>query len=149
METQFLPPTTRLLLTVAFVSGASYLAGQGVGIVTTITILLHEVPHEIGDYAILIQSGCSRKNAMMLQLTTAVGALVGTVISLLFQGSVEETGSSWVLPFTAGGFIYIALVSVIPELLNESKPQKLMQSLLEIAALLGGVYMMVLITEFE
>lgn len=41
--------------------GASYLAGKNVGIVTTATILLHEVPHEIGDYAILIQSGCSRK----------------------------------------------------------------------------------------
>lgn len=41
--------------------GASYLAGRNVGIITTITILFHEVPHEIGDFAILIQSGCSRR----------------------------------------------------------------------------------------
>lgn len=41
--------------------GASYLAGRNVGIITTVTILLHEVPHEIGDFAILIRSGCSRK----------------------------------------------------------------------------------------
>lgn len=41
--------------------GASYLAGRNIGLVTTATILLHEVPHEIGDFAILIQSGCSRK----------------------------------------------------------------------------------------
>lgn len=47
------------------------------GLVTTITILLHEVPHEIGDFAILLQSGVSRKNAMFLQLTTAVGAIAG------------------------------------------------------------------------
>lgn len=41
--------------------GASYLAGKNIGIITTVTVLLHEVPHEIGDFAILIQSGCSRK----------------------------------------------------------------------------------------
>jgi len=41
--------------------GASYAAGRSVGIVTMVTILLHEVPHEVGDFAILMQSGCSRR----------------------------------------------------------------------------------------
>ncbi|KAJ9595966.1 hypothetical protein L9F63_012859 [Diploptera punctata] len=123
--------------------GASYLAGKNIGIITTITILLHEVPHEIGDFAILIQSGCNRKKAMFLQLTTALGALTGTVISLLVKGDVATT---WILPFTAGGFIYIATVSVIPELLADTK---LWQSVKEIAALLFGVYMMVLIAQYE
>lgn len=118
--------------------GASYLAGNSIGIVTTITILLHEVPHEIGDFAILVKSGCSKKKAMLLQLTTAVGALAGTVLALLGSGS--DAAESWVLPFTAGGFIYIATVSVIPELLEEST--KLWQSLKEITALLAGVGMM-------
>lgn len=124
--------------------GASYLAGNSIGIVTTITILLHEVPHEIGDFAILIKSGCSRRKAMGLQLCTAVGALTGTVIALL--GSSGEA-SPWVLPFTAGGFIYIATVSVLPELLEEST--KLVQSLKEISALLLGVGLMVVIAHFE
>lgn len=123
--------------------GASYLAGKNVGIITTITILLHEVPHEIGDFAILIQSGCSRRKAIFLQLSTAVGALTGTVVSLLVEGEVATT---WILPFTAGGFIYIATVSVIPELLADTK---LWQSVKEIIALLFGVYMMVLIAEYE
>lgn len=125
--------------------GASYLAGNSIGVITTITILLHEVPHEIGDFAILVKSGCSKKKAMLLQLTTAVGALAGTVIALLGSGS--DAAESWVLPFTAGGFIYIATVSVIPELLEEST--KLWQSLKEIAALLAGVGMMVIIARFE
>lgn len=125
--------------------GASYLAGNSIGIITTVTILLHEVPHEIGDFAILIKSGCSKKKAMLLQLTTAVGALAGTVLALLGSGS--EAAESWVLPFTAGGFIYIATVSVIPELLEGST--KLGQSLKEIAALLAGVGMMVIIANFE
>lgn len=125
--------------------GASYLAGNSVGIVTTVTILLHEVPHEIGDFAILIKSGCSRKKAMLLQLTTAVGALTGTVISLVAKG-IDSAATQWILPFTAGGFIYIATVSVIPELLEDTK---FWQSVKEIAALLLGVYMMVLIASYE
>ena len=57
--------------------GASFLAGDGVGKITTLTILLHEVPHEVGDYAILIQSGMKPMKAIMMQLVTAVGALTG------------------------------------------------------------------------
>lgn len=128
--------------------GSSYLAGNTVGVVTTITILLHEVPHEIGDFAILLQSGVSRRNAMLLQLSTALGALAGTAISLVMQGSGDTMATEWVLPFTAGGFIYIALVSVIPELLDEAKPS-IRQTLLQVGAMMAGVYMMVLIAQFE
>lgn len=112
---------------------------------TTVTILLHEVPHEIGDFAILVQSGCSKRKAMCLQLLTAIGALSGTVVSLLAQGA-GESATTWILPFTAGGFIYIATVSVIPELLEDTK---FGQSIKEIVALLAGVYMMILIAEYE
>ncbi|XP_011304359.1 protein catecholamines up [Fopius arisanus] len=125
--------------------GASYLAGESIGYITTVTILLHEVPHEIGDFAILIQSGCSKRKAMLLQLTTAVGALCGTYVSLLAEG-MGDLATAWILPFTAGGFIYIATVSVIPELLTDTK---FWQSVKEIIALLLGVYMMVLIAEYE
>jgi len=125
--------------------GASYLAGRPVGIVTTITVLLHEIPHEIGDFAILVQSGCSKKKAMFLQLLTAVGALSGTVVSLMAEGA-GEAATAWILPFTAGGFIYIATVSVIPDLLQNST---FWQSVTEIIALLAGVYMMVLIAKYE
>merc|ERR1719278_490458 len=125
--------------------GASFLAGDTIGIVTTGTILLHEVPHEIGDYAILIQSGVSPQRAIMLQLLTAVGALTGCVVSLVLGGSVA-LASKLILPFTAGGFIYIATVSVIPELLEGATFR---QSIMEVSALLLGVAMMVLITQFE
>ncbi|XP_022234765.2 LOW QUALITY PROTEIN: protein catecholamines up [Drosophila obscura] len=127
--------------------GASYLAGNSIGIVTTITILLHEVPHEIGDFAILIKSGCSRRKAMMLQLVTALGAVAGTALALVGAASGEDNSAPWVLPFTAGGFIYIATVSVLPELLEEST--KLKQSLKEILALLTGVALMIVIANFE
>lgn len=125
--------------------GASYLAGHTIGVVTTATIILHEVPHEIGDYAILVQSGVPASRAIRLQLLTAVGALTGTVISLLADGA-DLAASSYVLPFTAGGFIYIATVSVLPELLQNSSAW---QSLRELAALVVGIYMMVLIAQYE
>uniref|UniRef100_A0A8C1K4S9 Zinc transporter SLC39A7 n=1 Tax=Cyprinus carpio TaxID=7962 RepID=A0A8C1K4S9_CYPCA len=126
--------------------GASFLVSPAVGAVTTITILLHEVPHEIGDFAILVQSGCTKRKAMCLQLLTAIGALAGTACSLLAEG-VGAAATAWILPFTAGGFVYIATVTVLPELLVGRS--SLWQSLLEILALLFGVGMMVLIAEYE
>ncbi|CAN0248697.1 unnamed protein product [Lampetra planeri] len=126
--------------------GASFLVGPNVGVVTTLTILLHEIPHEIGDFAILLQSGCTKRQAMWLQLLTAVGALAGTACSLLAEGA-GEAASAWVLPFTAGGFIYIATVSILPELLGRAAP--LAQSAQQLVAMLTGVAMMVLIAAFE
>ncbi|XP_003707053.1 zinc transporter catecholamines up [Megachile rotundata] len=125
--------------------GASYLAGKNIGYITTFTILIHEVPHEIGDFAILIQSGYSKRKAMMLQLTTAIGALLGTYVSLLAEG-MGDVATKWILPFTAGGFIYIATVSVIPELLTDTNFR---QSVKEIISLLLGVFMMVAIAMYE
>ncbi|KAG7233855.1 hypothetical protein INR49_006487 [Caranx melampygus] len=126
--------------------GASFLVGPAVGAITTLTILLHEVPHEIGDFAILVQSGCTKRKAMCLQLLTALGALAGTACSLLAEG-VGAAATAWILPFTAGGFVYIATVTVLPELL--AGRSSFGQSLMEILALLFGVGMMVLIAEYE
>ena len=125
--------------------GASFLAGESIGIITTLTILLHEVPHEIGDFAILIQSGVPRNKAIALQALTAIGALTGCVVSLLLGGATEAA-ASLTLPFTAGGFIYIATVSVIPELLEGATFK---QSVMEVIALLMGVLMMVIIAQYE
>merc|ERR1712123_322136 len=106
--------------------GASFLAGQNIGVITTLTILLHEVPHEIGDFAILIQSGATKERAMMLQLVTATGAML----------------------FTVGGFIYIATVGVIPEFLANEKAT-ISQNIKEVGAMLVGIGLMVVIGWLE
>ena len=80
-----------------------------------------------------------------MQLVTALGAVTGCAMSLMADG-IGEAATAWILPFTAGGFIYIATVSVIPELLENSK---FSQTVMEILALLAGVYMMVLIADLE
>jgi len=124
--------------------GASFLVDERLAIITVFTILLHEVPHEIGDFAILIQSGYTKTRAMQLQFSTAVGAMAGTVCGLLSQNFGEAT--QWILPFTAGGFVYIATVSVLPELLEDTT---LWQSIKELVALSLGVAIMVLIVFLE
>merc|ERR1712021_314377 len=126
--------------------GASFLAGQNIGVITTLTILLHEVPHEIGDFAILIQSGATKERAMMLQLVTAMGAMLGTVVGLLLGGTFGAV--SIILPFTAGGFIYIATVGVIPELLANEKAT-ISQNIKEVGAMLVGIGLMVVIGWLE
>ena len=125
--------------------GASYLVSVNVGLVTTATILIHEVPHEIGDFAILVQSGYPKRKAMFLQLSTATGAMIGTFFGLLAD-SFSGIATMWILPFTAGGFIYIATVSVIPELLENTS---IWQSIKEILAMFIGVALMVFIAMVE
>uniref|UniRef100_A0A8B9ELB7 Zinc transporter SLC39A7 n=1 Tax=Anser cygnoides TaxID=8845 RepID=A0A8B9ELB7_ANSCY len=125
--------------------GASFLAGTGLGTVTALTVLLHEVPHEVGDLAILVQSGCTKRQAMRLQLVTALGAVAGAACSLLAEGA-GEAAPLWVLPFTAGGFVYVGTVAVLPQLLREAAP---LQSLLQLLALLAGVAMMAAIACYE
>jgi zinc transporter 7 len=124
---------------------ASFALSKQVGISTTLAVLFHEVPHEIGDYAILVQAGFTTKQAMLAQLVTALGALLGTAVGLM-TGSGIAGQASWVLPFTAGGFIYIATVSVIPTLFERSS---LKQTLYEVIAMLVGVSFMVIIGWFE
>ena len=128
---------------------ASFFQSIQLGISTTVAILIHEIPHEIGDYAILIQSGMSHKKAIMMQFFTAVGAFMGTTLGVLLQtGQASlKTSTNWILPFTAGGFIYVALVSIIPEL-NEQK-KSILQSISEIVLFCVGVAMMVGISAFE
>ncbi|CAH8596089.1 unnamed protein product [Schistosoma turkestanicum] len=155
--------------------GGSFLVSRKVGLLTTFTVLLHELPHEIGDYAILIQSGFSSRKAMLLQLVTAIGALLGSSVSLLaarisigpivFDPNIlpivtDDIVIGCILPFTAGGFIYIAMTSVLPDLLtanntvNTTKAQNngfklFIQSILEIISLIGGVAMMAAIGTLE
>lgn len=93
---------------------ASFLVSKEMGMIQSFSILLHEIPHEIGDYAILLENGVSIRMAMLIQFGTAMGCLMGTVSAFV----LEEThiGTRWIIPFTAGGFIYISCVQVMPTL---------------------------------
>lgn len=127
---------------------SSFYASPTIGATTTVAVFFHEIPHEVGDFALLVQSGFSKRKAMGAQFVTAIGAFLGTCIGIVVQefgghaasttaagtaGSDSSpvqgllgTSLNWgdmLLPFTAGTFLYVGTVSVIPELL-ETGPNK-------------------------
>ncbi|XP_068177265.1 zinc transporter ZIP13 [Antennarius striatus] len=115
----------------------SFLVSKKVGFLTTFAILLHEIPHEVGDFAILLRAGFDRWNAARMQLSTALVGVLGACFALCVQSPQgTEDATAWILPFTSGGFLYIALVNVLPDLLKESN---LRQSILQILLIFCGV----------
>lgn len=118
--------------------GGSFLISFRVGALSTFTILVHEIPHEVGDFAILLRSGFSRWDAARAQLITAGGGIVGALAAVSFSGSLEER-TNWILPLTAGGFIHIGLVTILPDLLKETNTK---ESLKQLGALLLGIIIM-------
>ncbi|XP_028634377.1 zinc transporter ZIP13 isoform X1 [Grammomys surdaster] len=125
---------------------ASFLVSKKIGLLTTMAILLHEIPHEVGDFAILLRAGFDRWTAAKLQFSTALGGLLGACFAICAQSpkGVEET-VVWILPFTSGGFLYIALVNVLPDLLEEDDPW---HSLQQVLLLCSGIVVMVLLSLF-
>jgi zinc and cadmium transporter len=99
--------------------GASYLVSTTLGFTTTIAVILHEIPQEIGDFGVLLHGGFSKAKALLLNFVTALTAVVGTVIALLVGTHVENL-TLFLIPFAAGGFIYIAGSDLIPELHKET-----------------------------
>ena len=69
---------------------ASFYASPTVGATTTVAVFFHEIPHEVGDFALLVQSGFTKRQAMGSQFITAIGALLGTLIGI----AVQELGGS-------------------------------------------------------
>jgi zinc transporter 13 len=117
---------------------------------TTFAIVLHEVPHEFADFAILIRSGFSKWSAIRAQiLTTSIG-LLGTIFALQTQHLKLNTNSlqqphslhSYVLPFTAGCFLHIALSSILPEIAREDNWRESLKQLLWIGM---GISVMALV----
>jgi len=149
---------------------ASFYASPSVGATTTVAVFFHEIPHEIGDYAILVQSGFTKRYALLSQFGTALGAFLGTFAGIAIEEysrgdhpagekgfNIGDVGdgiwgtsvhmSDLVIPFTAGGFIYIATVGVIPELLEVSGKfgKDIKQGITEFVAMLIGIGMMAVI----
>uniref|UniRef100_A0A8D3BIX9 Zinc transporter ZIP13 n=1 Tax=Scophthalmus maximus TaxID=52904 RepID=A0A8D3BIX9_SCOMX len=122
----------------------SFLVSKKVGFLTTFAILLHEIPHEVGDFAILLRAGFDRWSAARMQLSTALFGVLGACFALCTQSPKgTENATVWILPFTSGGFLYIALVNVVPDLLQESS---LRNTILQILLIICGVAVMALLS---
>ena len=147
---------------------AAFYASPTIGATTMIGVFFHEIPHEVGDFALLVQSGFTKWQAMAAQFVTAIGAFLGTFIGIAIQWyaakegtelngagapwnkGIWETGLSGgdlVLPFTAGTFLYVGF-SAVPELLevdeDKGRGAEVRRSLLQLMAMVAGFAIMFL-----
>jgi zinc and cadmium transporter len=125
--------------------GASYLVSRPVGIATTLAVVFHEIPHEIGNFFVLLLAGFTKSRALFFNFLSALFAILGTITALLVSSRVEHFASV-MLPLAAGGFIYIAGSDLVPEL---NKEADLFKSIIQIAAIAAGVGLMFLFALME
>jgi zinc and cadmium transporter len=109
-----------------------------VGLAATIAVALHEIPQEIGDYAVLVRAGFARNRALLWNFASAAIAILGAILFLLLPFDPEAL-QRIALPVTAGGFIYIAAADLIPELHHHTGDR---HSRLIIVGLLAGLGIM-------
>lgn len=98
----------------------TYLVNPGVGIVTTIATIAHEIPQEIGDFAILLHEGLSKKRVLLINISSALLSVLGAIIAILIGERIEGI-IPYALSLTAGFFLYIAMTNLLPEIHNEEK----------------------------
>lgn len=123
----------------------SYLASLPVGIATTLAVIFHEIPQEIGDFGVLIYGGFSRSKALLFNFLSALTAIIGALVFLSLSPYIENY-AIYLLPFAAGEFIYIAGSDLVPELHKETNPSK---STLELIALIFGLAILFLLIFLE
>ncbi len=97
----------------------SYLIDFNVGLVTTMAVLLHEVPQELGDFAVLVHGGFTKNKAILFNFATALTSVLGAILGYFLL--VSENFVVYILPFAAGNFLYIASSDLIPELHKETE----------------------------
>ncbi|MSR86126.1 ZIP family metal transporter [Candidatus Woesearchaeota archaeon] len=126
--------------------GASYIVSIPVGVATTIAVVFHEIPQEIGDFGVLVHGGFSKGKAIFYNFLTALTSVLGVILSLLLAQRLEGF-TSFFVPFAAGGFIYIAGSDLIPEL--HKGELNSFRSFLQLVCLFAGILVMVALLFLE
>lgn len=120
---------------------AAYLVDIKVGVATTLAVILHEIPQEIGDFGVLLHGGYSKGKALFMNFLTALAAVLGAIIALILSFYIDGL-TAFLIPFAAGSFIYIAGADLIPEIHKETKAYK---SFLQFLFFLLGIGAMMLL----
>jgi zinc and cadmium transporter len=118
-----------------FAIAAAFLASIPLGISTSLAVIAHEIPQELGDFAILLESGYTRSRALVYNLLSSATTLPGALIAY-FALSALSGIIPYVLAVSAASFIYIAAADLIPGLHRQTSPRSGLQQL---ALLLLGV----------
>jgi zinc and cadmium transporter len=108
---------------------ASFIASTSLGITTTIAIAAHEIPQEIGDFGVLIYGGFKKKKAIILNFAVALTIVFGGIVGYFISETIDHA-TIYLLPFAAGGFIYIAATDLVPQIKKELDFKKYMATLI-------------------
>jgi len=120
---------------------ASYIVSIPLGIATTIAVALHEIPQELGAFGVLVYGGFGKVNALILNFIIALTAIIGGIFGYFLSGYVEGY-AMFLLPFAAGGFIYISASDLIPEIRKEINLKK---SIITFSVFILGILIMLLL----
>jgi zinc and cadmium transporter len=123
------------------VIAVSFMANPTLGIASTVAVILHEIPQELGQYAILIHGGWSKSKALWYNFLSALTSVVGAVLVLVFAQGLEKA-PSFLLAFAGASFIYVALSDLVPELHKEVGKRK---SLIQFVFFIIGIALMALL----
>ncbi|MBD3250479.1 MAG: ZIP family metal transporter [Candidatus Pacebacteria bacterium] len=123
------------------VLASAFGADLSLGLAAAVAIALHEIPQEVGDFAVLLKAGFSRSQALKLNLLIAATAIFGAVSGFALQQQIESF-STYLLPIAAGGFIYIAASDLLPKLREETNQKQFWSSF---SWIIGGILVMLLL----
>ena len=115
--------------------GAAFLTDPQLGIVTSLAVAAHEIPQEVGDFAILLHSGYTRKKALLYNMLASLTTVIGGVLAYFSLGNLHHI-LPYFLTLAASSFIYIAVADLIPSLHQKTDTKT---SLQQIGFILAGV----------
>ena len=101
---------------------AAFLTNVPLGLVTTLAVAAHEIPHRVGDFALLLHAGMSRRRAMFLNMATGLASVLGGIVAY-FGLSKAQQALPYALALAAAGFLYIAVAGLIPGLHRRADPR--------------------------
>jgi zinc and cadmium transporter len=114
---------------------AAFLTDIQLGIITSLAVAAHEIPQEVGDFAILLQSGYGKARALGYNLLSSTATLVGGVLAYFSLESLHEA-LPYILALAAASFIYIAVADLIPSLHQRTTARAALQ---QIGLIVAGV----------
>ncbi|XP_042321643.1 zinc transporter ZIP4 [Sceloporus undulatus] len=127
--------------------GAAFSSSWKTGLATSLAVLCHELPHELGDFAALLHAGLSVKRALFLNFVSALTAFIGLYIAL--SVSTGEEFEAWIFTVATGLFLYVALCDMLPALMNAKDKRPWLLFALQNIGLLAGWAILLLLSLFE